>query len=123
MRSINKWIALTIVLSALMVTPAMAQLAMITDATVNYTTGLITVIGTGFEGTSGTVTLGKTSLTVSSWSTTQIVAKLPSGVVPGSYWMTVTPKIGIPGMLAVTLGTTGPVGPVGPTGAAGAPGA
>ena len=106
-RSINKWIALTVVLSALMVTPAMAQLAVITDATVNYsnTPWSITVIGSGFEAASGTVTLGNTALKVSSWSTGQIVAQLPSGVVPGSYWMAVTPKMGIPGVLAVTIGT------------------
>jgi hypothetical protein len=90
MRSISKWLALTVVLSALMVTPAMAQFVAITDATVNYATSpwTMTVIGSGF-GTSGTLAINNTQLTASSWSAGQIVAKLPTNVAPGSYLITV----------------------------------
>jgi len=109
--------ALVIVLSALMVTPALAQT--ITDASVNYTTGLITVVGTGFGANSGAVQIGSTQMAVQSWSAREIVATLPTSVVPGSYLLTVTPRRGAPATLDVTLGTAGPAGPQGPAGPAG----
>ena len=118
MRSINKWIALTMVLSALMVTPAVV-FGDIADTTVNYTTGLITVVGSGFGANPGTVAIGNAGLTVSSWATGQIVAKLPTSIVPGSYLLTVTPRRGSPATLDVTLGTAGPAGPQGPAGPTG----
>jgi hypothetical protein len=68
MRSINKWVVLTIVLSALMVTPAVVfadfDLPAIINTTVNYTTSpwSITVNGTGFDSKQGSVFLGDTKL-------------------------------------------------------------
>jgi len=123
MRSMSKWFALTVVLSALLVTPAMAQYLTITDATVNYATSpwTITVIGSGF-GTSGTVAINNTQLTVSSWSAGQIVAKLPTSVVPGSYLITVTNNYPVSGTFDVTIGAIGQTGATGATGANGSNG-
>jgi hypothetical protein len=106
MRSFNKWIALTIVLSALMVTPAMV-FAIIDDATVNYNTGSITVVGTGFGVANGTVLIDSTSLTVSSWSANTIVAVLPANIAPGSYLLSVTKHNGAVETFDVTIGTAG----------------
>src|SRR5678816_3453393 len=82
--------------------------------------------GTGFGTKNGTVTLAGQRVGVASWSPTDIVAVLPSNLLPASYLLTVTPargrcvKAGFD--VAVGAGTQGPPGPVGPAGPAGPPG-
>lgn len=92
------------------------------EASVNLTTGLLTIRGQDFGTTLSSVLLGATALTVQSWSADQIVALLPTGVNPGTYLLRVGTRIfGTPTM-AVTIGAQGPHGPPGPQGPAGATG-
>jgi hypothetical protein len=130
MRTINKWIAFTVVLPALMVTPAMVLGASpaITSTAVDYSNMLIYVHGQNFGSKLGTVNVAGTTLGVNSWQPGEIVAKLPSGAVAGSYLMTVTTAGKLSASFDLTLGTgddpgaqgpTGPTGPTGPQGPAG----
>ncbi len=89
----------------------------IANATINYSTNQITVVGTGFcpSGILPTVVLDGTKLTLTSTcSNTTLTANLPT-LSPGSYGMTVangstkTPFV-------VTYGAVGPAGPIGPQG-------
>jgi hypothetical protein len=84
------------------------------------------VHGTGFGTKSGTVTLGGQRLGVASWSPTDIVAVVPSNLLPASYLLTVTPSRGrcVKAAFEVAVGvggqgSVGPPGPVGPAGPAG----
>ncbi|MGA3118662.1 MAG: IPT/TIG domain-containing protein [Syntrophobacteraceae bacterium] len=126
MRTINRWIAVTIVLSALIVTQAVVfgqtLGAAITDTTVDYGKMLIYVYGSGFGTASGTVKLGGTKLVVKTWQAGEIVATLPSSVAAGSYLLAVTTRGDLTVAFYVTLGTSGPQGPVGPAGPPGATG-
>ncbi len=74
------------------------------------------VKGANLGTANGVVMLGSQKLTVSSWSPTDVVAVLPSGVVPASYLLTVTTSIGLPTVFFVTIGAIGPPGPAGPKG-------
>lgn len=74
------------------------------------------------------VTLGGSALTVSSYSPTSIVAALPDGILPATYFLLVlsykqTTDVGIPAVFDVTLGAVGPQGPAGPPGPKGDTGA
>jgi hypothetical protein len=93
MRTINKWVALTIVLSALMVSPA-AVFGAIKDTTIDYGAGFIYVYGDSFGTQVGTVKIGDTQLDVRSWQPGEIIASLPSGITAGSYSMTVIDSSG-----------------------------
>lgn len=89
----------------------------IEDVTVSGTT--ITINGDGFnQAIKPSVQLGETSLSVTSFDKTKIVANLGSVTEPGTYLLTV--KQGFLFALAdVTLGVTGPQGPQGLPGPAG----
>lgn len=112
---------------------ALAAPPLITSASVDTVAGTITVGGANFGTPAPQVTLGAyaTALTVVSASTSSVVAKLPSGIVPGSYLLTLTLAASVPVWVAVqradefwvTVGTTGPAGPAGSAGAPGTPGA
>ncbi|MGO9022635.1 MAG: IPT/TIG domain-containing protein [Syntrophobacteraceae bacterium] len=93
MRTINKWVALTIVLSALIVTPAVVFGA-VTDTAIDYGAGIIYVHGDSFGTKVGTVQIGKTALTVLSWQPGEIIASLPPGITAGTYSMTVIDNSG-----------------------------
>lgn len=82
--------------------------------------------GTGFGTKNGTVTLGGQRLGVASWSPMDIVAVMPTNLLPASYLLTITPsrgrcvKAGFDVALGVgTQGPPGPPGPIGLTGPAG----
>jgi hypothetical protein len=98
----------------------------ITWATADYTNQLCYVDGSNFGTKQGAVTVGAAKLTVKSWTPTEIVAALPSGVVPGSYLISVTTtgKGGqkITANFDAAFGTEGAQGATGPTGAIGATG-
>lgn len=102
------------------------SLGVIESATVNLTAKTLTLSGTSF-GSSPKVSVGAVSLTVSSASSTKIVAAFPaasppSGFTPGDYLVTVSFKTGLPAVSVVTMGAAGPAGPIGPQGPAGAQG-
>ncbi len=104
--------------------PVKAQLfSVISSATVNTSTNTLTITGSGFSSrVKPTVHLGGTSLAVSSFDDTSIVASLGPVTAPGTYLLTVTS--GITFVAAdVTLGAVGPQGPIGPQGLTGATGA
>jgi hypothetical protein len=99
----------------------------IISAQANFVTNTITITGNHFGMKPPTVTLDAMTLMLVSNTDTQIVAKLPAGIMPGSYHLTVA-KAEPKGhhdddddkddvaRLDVTLGVTGPQGPQGPQG-------
>jgi hypothetical protein len=134
MKPITKRVALVLFLSTVIFTPAMVfgQITFpgfptITETLPNYTTNTLAIVGTGFDTTTGTVSLSGTELLIESWNATLIVAALPTIIVPGSYTLTVSVPVRFGPPLSatfdVTLGAVGPQGPQGPTGPAGPPGA
>jgi hypothetical protein len=123
-RLVPRFFSLLALLLTVFALPVKAQLfSIISNATVNTTTNTITIIGSGFSArVKPTVHLGGTSLAVSSFNATSIVAGLGSVTAPGTYLLTVTS--GITFVAAdVTLGAVGPQGPLGPQGLTGATGA
>src|SRR5438105_6532290 len=86
----------------------------------------LTIIGSGFGTVKPTVTIDKFTLSVSTYTDTNIVAELaPSlNLPPGSYTVTLvntTKKAGDPKgstTFIVTLGAVGAMGPAGPAGSA-----
>jgi hypothetical protein len=82
--------------------------------------GLLAISGQNFGNTPYSVFLGNTTLTVKTWTGTQIVATLPSNVTPGTYPLIVyTGKVLPFAVMAVTIGAQGlqgPQGNVGPQG-------
>jgi hypothetical protein len=142
MRKSIRSLSFIIVLSALLITPAMysaqaAGLPIIIHTESDYDNMLLTIYGSNFGNNLGTVNLGSTPLFVQTWTQSQIVAQLPL-VVSGSYLLTVTvPTRLIPliAALGITLGAdgeqgepgpkgdTGPQGPPGPEGPIGLSGA
>src|SRR5215471_9139911 len=77
------------------------------------------------------VTLGGTQLTVESWSPTDVVARLPLGVLAATYRLVLVKKDGAVALFDVYVGDPagggmagqpGPTGPQGPAGPAGAQG-
>lgn len=118
-------------------TPAFATSAP-TVISASADTGItqLTIVGSGFSpsGTAPIVVLGTSTLTITSFTDTQIVAALPANEAAGSYSLAVTETSG--GNKTTTFGATignqgpagaqGPVGEAGPQGTAGfngAPGA
>ncbi len=95
---------------------AYGQTSVVRSAIVDYTTEEITIAGTSLLPTSGSpaVTLDGIALTLVSYSSTKIVADLPSGLGAGSFRLVVNA-----GVFDVTNGAVGPAGPAGATGAAG----
>lgn len=89
----------------------------------------LTIVGSGFSpsGSTPTVALGTATLSLASFTDTQIVATLPANEPSGSYQLSVTETFG--GLKTTTFGVTigavgltGPQGPIGLTGATGATG-
>ncbi len=61
----------------------------VADATENAAGTQIVINGVGFGTLAPNVSLGDTALSLVSFSNTKITAKLPSGLVPGSYLLTI----------------------------------
>lgn len=101
----------------------------IVNTTVNSAVTQLTINGTGFSPTNlpPTVVLGTATLSLVSFSDTQIVATLPVNEPSGSYDLSVTNSDGSAktDTFGVTIGAVGPVGPqgiqglIGPQGVAG----
>jgi hypothetical protein len=106
--------------------PSRAQilLPVIESATVNYspTPNQLTITGKSLAPEKGapSVTLDGTALSLISHNSTVVVAKLPNGLAPGSYNLSlrtsILPVLGQSAPFTVTIGTTGPTGPQGPPG-------
>ncbi len=103
--------------------PLRAQVFSIIRSTmVNTNTNTITITGSGFDAkVKPKVTLAGTSLTVSSYTSSTIVASLGSVTAPGTYLLIVSSGVTL-AAADVTLGTGGSQGPTGPPGPPGGPG-
>jgi Collagen triple helix repeat (20 copies)/IPT/TIG domain len=101
--------------------PLNAQIFSIIRSTmVNTSTNTITISGSNFDvKVKPKVSLGAATLTVSSFTSTTIVASLGTVTAPGTYLLTVSSGP----MLAAADVTLGAVGPPGQVGAPGTPGA
>jgi hypothetical protein len=89
------WLSAAIVLISTLAMPVLAESApVINGAYVDWTTGTITIEGTGFGTGSPVVTLGGSPLTVQSSSSTLIVASIPAGLPEGSSLLTVQQAAG-----------------------------
>jgi len=126
------WLTSLVVIVGVFYTLSSALAATINETSADLTNGLITISGQAFGTTRHSVLLGTTTLTIVSWSKTQIVADLPAGVTPGTYLLKVRGlgnvvlatsniTIGAQGLQgpAGPQGQVGPEGPVEPTGPAG----
>ena len=87
----------------------------------NVSPNQITVSGSGFDpkGVAPTVSFNNVTLTVLTFSDTQIVASLPAGTTAGSYRLRITNSQGNFYEFDVTYGAAGPQGPIGPQGPTG----
>jgi len=97
----------------------------ITEVTVSLSSNTVSIIGKDFDAhVAPTVILGTTGLIVSSFSATEIVAKLPAGISAGDYLLTVSTGHRDHPVLRQYLtigaadppGSQGPAGPQGPAG-------
>src|SRR5437879_3777240 len=96
--------------------------ATIRAANINFTTGQISISGSGF-GTSSTVKLDTLFPTIVASSDTNVTIGLPASLTPGSYELQVTNNItNSVANFILTLGAVGPAGAPGPQGLAGPPG-
>src|ERR1700685_3724130 len=107
--------------------PLLAQMPSIESVTSAYgSTNTITIIGTNFEPKNTpdpTVVLDTTTLAVTSFSNTKIVATTTTQFGAGSYLLTVTNCLKNAETFDVTWGADGPQGPAGAPGTKGATGA
>ncbi|MGB7264343.1 MAG: IPT/TIG domain-containing protein [Terracidiphilus sp.] len=115
--------------TSLLLTPclgfgAVIPILTVNSAAINYGANQVTFNGSGFEPLkkAPTVLFSGASLTVDSYSNTQIVATLPAGTAAGTYVVIVANSIGEFNEVDLTYGAAGPQGPMGPPGANGAQG-
>ena len=96
----------------------------VNSVTVDYTSNVITVQGSGFlpATTAPTVSFNTTKLMLVSGTNTKIVAYLPGGIAAGTFNLTVTNSVNNAFTFDVTYGAVGPQGPAGAEGVNGAPG-
>ena len=101
-----------------------ANFPVVNSVTVNYSSNIVTVNGSGFlpATTAPTVSFNTTKLTLVSDTNTKIVAHLPGGIAAGTFNLTVTNSETKTFTFDVTYGAAGPEGPAGPNGAQGAQG-
>jgi hypothetical protein len=116
-------LSLLVLLLAASALPLKAQIfSIIRSTTVNTNTNTITISGSGFDArVKPKVSLGGTSLTVSSFTSTTVVASLGTVTAPGTYLLIVSSGLTL-AAADVTLGGAGPQGPPGPIGQNGTPG-
>ena len=96
----------------------------VSNSTINYGTNQVTINGTAFEPAkkAPSVVMNGGTLTVVSYTNTQIVATLPKNLAAGNYGIVVSSSIGELFPFVITYGAVGPQGPVGPVGPQGVPG-
>jgi hypothetical protein len=103
---------------------AASTVPIVQSGTINYLTNVITLSGSNFEpGKTGPAVLfNGAALTVTSFSNTQVVATLPSGLAPGTFDLTLTNSSGNSVVFDMNYGAIGPQGPAGPPGPTGSQG-
>ncbi len=103
---------------------AAASTPLVNNSIINYGANQITIAGTGFspQGKAPTALFNNVSLSIVSFSDTQIVANLSNGTQAASYRLRVTNSQGNSYEFDVTYGAVGPQGPIGLQGPAGATG-
>lgn len=103
---------------------AASTVPVVQSGTINYLTNQITLSGSSFEPGKAApkVLFNGTVLTLISFSNTQVVATLPSGIAPGTFNLTLTNSSGNSIDFDMTYGATGPQGPAGAAGPVGAQG-
>jgi hypothetical protein len=111
-------------LTPLLASAATANLPVVNSVTINYSSNVVTVNGSGFLPATAppTVSFNITKLMLVSDSNTEIVAYLPGGIAPGTFNLTVTNSENHTFSFGVTYGAAGPAGPAGANGAQGAQG-
>jgi Collagen triple helix repeat (20 copies) len=104
---------------------AQGLLPIVVSAIPDVATSTLTIRGQNLGAGKPRVTLNSTDLQVSSFTSTEIHAVLPSGLVTGTYLLVVYPAPShlLFGVFAVALGNAGTPGPQGPQGLPGLPGA
>jgi hypothetical protein len=102
----------------------MAATPAVQSAVVNAAANQIKIAGTSLSPATGSpvVKLDGAQLTLVLYSSTSILADLPTGLGPGTYKLTVATSSATVGMFDVAVGAIGPQGPAGPAGPAGAQG-
>jgi hypothetical protein len=95
----------------------------VNNGSINYQTNQVTLSGSSFQPgkTAPTVLFNGSSLALSSFSDTQIIATLPAGLLPGTFNLTVNSSSGST-TFDLTYGATGPQGSAGPAGPTGSQG-
>jgi hypothetical protein len=125
------WLGFIVLLLVCSLPAAASTTVGINSVSINSSSTQITILGQGFDpsGKAPTVTFNASKLTLISFSSTSIVATLPTGTNPASYQLTVKNSFGNSAAFDATVGAVGPQGPSGPAGLpgpqgpAGAPGA
>lgn len=107
---------------------ALASTPAVNSGIVNYSTNVVTLNGSGFQPAKAkpTISFNGASLPVTTFSDTQVVATLPTGLTSGTFDLKVTNSQGNSVDFNMSYGATGlqgPAGPAGPQGPAGATGA
>ena len=116
------------VIALLLFAPLLAVSAsaapVVQSGVINYVTNQITLTGTNFVPGKAkpAVLFNGTALTVTSFSNTQIIATLPSGIAPGTFNLTLTNSAGNSVEFDMSYGAIGPQGPAGAAGPAGTQG-
>jgi Collagen triple helix repeat (20 copies)/IPT/TIG domain len=117
-----------LVVALLLFAPRLAVSALaapvVQSGIINYVTNQVTLTGTNFEPGKAkpTVLFNGAALTVTSFTNTQVVATLPTGLTPGTFNLTLTNSAGNSVEFDLSYGAIGPQGPVGPAGSTGAQG-
>ena len=117
-----------LVIALLLFAPLLAVSAtaapVVQSGIINYVTNQVTFTGTNFEPGKAkpTVLFNGAALTVTSFSSTQVIATLPTGLTPGTFNLTLTNSAGNSVEFDMSYGAIGPQGPAGPTGSTGVQG-
>src|ERR1700686_201778 len=113
-----KKVMLSLLGSLLFAVSLFATTPTVLSTSINSAVTQLTISGSGFSPTNlaPTVVIGTSTLTLVSFSDTQIVATLPTNEPSGSYQLSVTTAGGAAhtDTFGVTIGAVGPAGPAGP---------
>ncbi len=117
-------LALAVLLFAPLIAVSASAAPTVQSGIINYLTNQITLTGTNFEPgkVKPTMLFNGATLTVASFSNTQVVATLPTGITPGTFNLTLTNSAGNSVEFDMTYGAVGPQGPAGAAGPTGAQG-
>jgi hypothetical protein len=93
---LRRIIAVALLFFAPLLASGAPSIPVVQGGTINYLTNQITLTGSGFEPSkiTPTVLFKGSSLALSSFTNFRIVAKLPSGLLPGTFNLTVTNSLG-----------------------------